>query len=109
MLTTCRELSNFPSVILHSCKLLPAHSSVNFQSCSSSPANLAIPAKAHPVWINSADPAQDFGSSWLPKCNVDFFVRRYTYTSDEIIVKIRSIFPEMWAKLWKLSCLAMLN
>jgi len=41
----------------------------------------------------------DSGSVWLSKFNGDFLVQRYILT--KIFTKIQSVFPEIWAKLWK--------
>ena len=43
--------------------------------------------------------APDFGSEWLPKFSGDFLVP--SYICDKIFMKIRSLFPEKWAKLWE--------
>ena len=53
--------------------------------------------------VRSPDP--DSGPEWFPKCNVDFLVLRFI--ADEIFMKIRSVFPEIWAKWWKMPPLAM--
>ena len=46
----------------------------------------------------------DSGSGWFPKFNGDFLVQ--CYICDKISMKILSVSPEIWAKLWKsaLSC-----
>jgi len=41
----------------------------------------------------------DFGSWWLSKFNKDFFVQ--SYICGKIFMTIRSVCPEIWAKLWK--------
>jgi len=43
----------------------------------------------------------------IPKFNMDFLVQ--SYICDKMFMKIRSVFPEIWAKLWKMPYLVMLK
>ena len=55
------------------------------------------------IWIRghiqSSDPDPVCAAGWVPKFNWDFIVQRYVW--NKIFMKIRSVFQEIWAKLWK--------
>ena len=49
--------------------------------------------------LDSSGSYTESGSGGLPKLNGDFLVQRHVY--DKISNKIRSVFPEITAKLWR--------
>jgi len=54
------------------------------------------------------DPGQNSGSGWLLTCNGELPCRKITFLI-KFFRKVRSVFPEMWAKMWKMFQLAMLK
>ena len=79
-------------------------SKVKTVNCNKSGQRSHASAKENMVRIRSPFPDRDFGCAWLPKFNRYFLVQGYI--CDEIFIKIRSLSPEISAKLWEnaLSC-----
>ena len=56
-------------------------------------------AKVNAARMWNPEPNCGSESEWIPKLNRDFLGQRYYIV--KIFMKIRSAFPEIWAKLWK--------